>query len=426
MLIGVGMTLLVGFDSAWTPGNSGAIAGLLQDDSGAFQEIDLPHVVDFAEAERLILRWQGQFQPNRTLILLDQPTVVVNPTGQRPVESIVSPSVSLRLGGMQPASQSRSEMFGAAAPVWTFLARFGGAADPLRLTDGTCVIETYPVLALIALKLLRDGRGTAGILPKYNPQRTKTFSRSDWKFVCEGAAEFLAHHSAPGLAAWLAEAAPKTDPKKSDQDRLDACLCLLVAVLLQQGRECLMVGNLATGYIVVPNEPALLTELERRCMKTGRAPADWLRVFRVPAPSADAAEAPPVPLGSQRAGISPLTQNDKPTPPPPAAIQIRGTTAAKVAWTLPKMAALLDRHHQRATYGAVAGILGVLPRGVMSGRPKSPAFSWIVAATGPDRGRPTGYSDHQIHPECLRQFRENRGCVIDRPEELRNWLHCST
>ncbi|HXI38505.1 MAG TPA: DUF429 domain-containing protein [Bryobacteraceae bacterium] len=426
MLIGVGMTLLVGFDSAWTPGNSGAIAGLLQDDGGAFQEIDLPHVVDYAEAERLILRWQGQFQPNRTLILLDQPTVVVNPTGQRPVESIVSPSVSLRLGGMQPASQSRSEMFGAAAPVWTFLARFGGAADPLQLTNGTCVIETYPVLALIALKLLRDGRGTAGILPKYNPQRTKTFSQSDWKFVCEGAAEFLAHHSAPRLAAWLAEAAPKTDPKKSDQDRLDACLCLLVAVLLHQGRECLMVGNLATGYIVVPHEPALLTELERTCTKTGRAPADWLRVFRVPAPSADATEAPPVPLGSQRAGISPLTQNDKPTPPPPAAIQIRGTTAAKVAWTLPKMAALLDRHSQRATYGAVAGILGVLPRGVMNGRPKSPAFSWIVAATGPDRGRPTGYSDHQIHPECLRQFRENRGRVIDRPEELRNWLHCST
>ena len=54
MLIGVGMTLLVGFDSAWTPGNSGAIAGLLQDDGGAFQEIDLPHVVDYAEAERLV------------------------------------------------------------------------------------------------------------------------------------------------------------------------------------------------------------------------------------------------------------------------------------------------------------------------------------------------------------------------------------
>jgi predicted RNase H-like nuclease len=134
---------------------------------------------------------------------------------------------------MQPASQSRVEMFGAAAPVWNFLRCFGGAADPLRLTDGTQVIETYPVLALIALRWLQNGRGVSGILPKYNPQRMKTFSSSDWRFVCEHAAGFFACHSTPCLAEWLSEAAQETVPKKSDQDRLDACLCLLVAIWLQ-------------------------------------------------------------------------------------------------------------------------------------------------------------------------------------------------
>src|SRR5205823_13594430 len=96
--------------------------------------------------------------------------------------------------------------------------------------------------------------------------------------------------------------------------------------------------------------------------------------------------------------------------------------ASEAAWTLQKIGARLDGHCQRATYGAVAGILGVVPRGVMNGRPKSSEYSWIVAATGPGQGMPTGYSEHQIHPECLRQVRERRGGVIDRAEELREWL----
>jgi hypothetical protein len=99
--------------------------------------------------------------------------------------------------------------------------------------------------------------------------------------------------------------------------------------------------------------------------------------------------------------------------------------ATKGAWTLPKIAAMLDRHRQRATYGAVAGILGVLPRGLMNGRSKSPEYSWIVAASGADRGRPTGYNDHEVHPECLRQIRESRRGVITRSEELLNWLYRS-
>jgi predicted RNase H-like nuclease len=170
IVVGEGMILVVGgFDSAWTPGNSGATAGLLLTGGGGFREIGPPQVVSYSEAEQLILDWQWQFGPNRTLVLLDQPTIVVNPTGQRPVEGLVSPSVSLRLGGMQPASHSRIEILGAAAPVWNFLRRFGGAADPLRLTDGTQVIETYPVLVLIALRWLQNGRGVSGILPKYNP-----------------------------------------------------------------------------------------------------------------------------------------------------------------------------------------------------------------------------------------------------------------
>jgi hypothetical protein len=42
-------------------------------------------------------------------------------------------------------------MFGAEAPIWPFLRRFGGPENPLKPVADTRVFETYPVLALIEL-----------------------------------------------------------------------------------------------------------------------------------------------------------------------------------------------------------------------------------------------------------------------------------
>jgi hypothetical protein len=85
----------------------------------------------------------------------------------------------------------------------------------------------------------------------------------------------------------------------------------------------------------------------------------------------------------------------------------------------------LDAHKQRATYKAVAELVGVLPIGLMSGRSKTPKFSWVVAATtGSEsrRGFPTGYSVNQIHPDCYRQIREGDDNIIDSADVLRDWL----
>jgi len=40
-------TLLVGFDSAWTPNNSGALIGVFRLDAGAFREFGPPLIVDY-------------------------------------------------------------------------------------------------------------------------------------------------------------------------------------------------------------------------------------------------------------------------------------------------------------------------------------------------------------------------------------------
>lgn len=172
-------TLLIGFDSAWTAAKCGAIVGAFCSDDG-IRDLGPPQTVDYEQASDVILKWQAELRPTSTIVLLDQPTIVRNDNGQRPVENIVGSAVSRRYGGVQPASIKRTDMFGRDAPVWPFLEQFGGAADPLDPASvSSQVFETYPVLAMIALGwTLPDSRAT-GRLPKYNPGRRKTFSLSD-------------------------------------------------------------------------------------------------------------------------------------------------------------------------------------------------------------------------------------------------------
>jgi predicted RNase H-like nuclease len=133
--------LLIGFDSAWTAKKSGALVGTLYSDDGTLCDLGPPQRAKYSEAEKIILQWQNTWKPQHTVIMVDQPTIVKNSLGQRPVENIVGSLVSLRYGGMQPANTSKKVMFGKAAPVWQFLNSFGGAANPLVLTSETLVLR---------------------------------------------------------------------------------------------------------------------------------------------------------------------------------------------------------------------------------------------------------------------------------------------
>jgi hypothetical protein len=87
----------------------------------------------------------------------------------------------------------------------------------------------------------------------------------------------------------------------------------------------------------------------------------------------------------------------------------------------------LNARKQRATYGAVAKLVGVSPSELMAGRPRDPTNSWVVAATtssrtGSQRGYPTGYAINQIDPECRRQIRQGSASIIQDAEVLRRWL----
>jgi len=77
---------------------------------------------------------------------------------------------------------------------------------------------------------------------------------------------------------------------------------------------------------------------------------------------------------------------------------------------------LLYRHRQRATYGAVAAVVGIAAQGIgrRLGR-RCPLNSWVVSA---HTGSPTGYTAAEMHPDLLA-----KGHIIRTGPELQAWVH---
>lgn len=100
----------------------------------------------------------------------------------------------------------------------------------------------------------------------------------------------------------------------------------------------------------------------------------------------------------------------------------------KTIWTLDEVVALLNEHRQRATYGAIAGVIGAsTTRRLMKGRTGAHENSWVVAKrtnrkAGSRRGWPTGYLESDLHPDCLHQIRTCPDDILDEVDDLRKWL----
>jgi len=85
-----------------------------------------------------------------------------------------------------------------------------------------------------------------------------------------------------------------------------------------------------------------------------------------------------------------------------------------LALSLDQIVDLLDQHAQRATYGAVARLVGHSPRSLLKGRDRGRKYSWIVNR---DTGLPTGYTPEQIDPRL-----PDSGPVLGTDAELQAWL----
>jgi predicted RNase H-like nuclease len=243
----------VGFDSAWSdsPRAPGAICAIRQV-GYQFQSVREPHLENFAGALAFI---RSVHDPNGlTIVGFDQPTIVPNHTGCRPVERVVGSLVSWLGGGVQPANRSRIGMFDVSAPVWKFLDQLGAIENPeLARTDelGLFILEVFPALALASMNGDFFGRLAR---PRYNPSRKHTFNIEHWIAVAKTASVVAERLECKPVVAWCSDLMNISRPRKSDQDKLDSIICTLVAVCwrLDPRQQMAMIGDLLNGYIVTP------------------------------------------------------------------------------------------------------------------------------------------------------------------------------
>lgn len=274
----------VGFDSAWAGHQAGAMAWVVFQDE-VLEKAPSPRLVGFADAAEIIEDLQRECDD--VLVAIDQPIVVPNDTGSRPVDFVVDSLMQHLNSHAQMANRTQPNpnryMFGDEAPVWKFMSKIGPGGysgrtdrDDRRAfvdfqaakisAETTRVIEVYPALALAGLNArFMDRRSAAS----YNPQN-KQFSLDDWKFVCGSVACSAGHFDLQEISRWVKEmeepwVSPRR-PRKLDQDKIDAALCLLIALMWRrQSHEVRVFGDLETGYIVTPTSDATRTILEAAC-----------------------------------------------------------------------------------------------------------------------------------------------------------------
>lgn len=230
----------IGFDSAWSGKAPGGLCYAILD-SDSLCDCATPVLATFDDAKGLIE--QCREDTDYTLVAIDQPTMVPNHTGMRPVEKVAG-SVQ---PGVQPANLN-SSMFNRSAPIWAFLDDLNPKEEPLeaqQATKGLHLIEVFPGLAL------------RGLLPnppkklRYNPKGS-SFSIDDWRSVAECTSAHAKELGLAGFARWAAEQSGISAPSKADQDRLDALICLVVAGKWHRGDTDTAVLGDWRGYMVTP------------------------------------------------------------------------------------------------------------------------------------------------------------------------------
>jgi predicted RNase H-like nuclease len=189
----------------------------------------------------------------------------------RPVEKVAASLISWMGGGVQPANQGRLDMFGPQAPIWRFLEGLAATENPedaRTATQGIYLMEVFPALALAALDSKFFGRLKG---PRYNLGRRKTFRIEDWHSVVAAVRSEAMRFKCEALAGWVDELNALANPRKLDQDRLDAAICLLVAVRWRLGskNESALVGDLKNGYVVSPVSPDILDRLSKAASISG-------------------------------------------------------------------------------------------------------------------------------------------------------------
>lgn len=257
-----------GFDSAWTdnPRKPGAIASVIHDNLGGFTLVP-PIPATFSVALDTINEFGTKTSTH--IIGIDQPTIVPNIKGNRPVERVVAHVIGKMKGGVQPSNRSKRGMFNDSAPIWRFLSALPHQQSPERSVKaeaGSFLLEVFPALTILGLFPVFKNRG---MLPKYNPENRKKFSLWDWRLLTDRVSRYGLDHRIEGLSVWVKGMMDLREPKKADQDALDAVICAIQAFHWWSFgyEESVVVGDPENGYMVTATSSWMRTALREKCEK---------------------------------------------------------------------------------------------------------------------------------------------------------------
>lgn len=244
---------VVGFDSAWTdkPKAPGALSIIRHSQGIARLHLE-PTLTSFSEALAIIKAERAQVA--KCVVALDQPTIVPNISGSRPVDKVAGSLISWIGGGVQPANRSNVGMFDDDAPIWRFKDDLMANEDPeqARVTDeGLFLLEVFPALALASFEPEFCRRLGA---PKYNPAVRKRFQLTAWQSVIRVLIRQGLSHTLQNFDSWCETMSREASPRKSDQDKVDAMICALVGLhwLHAPRAQSMMIGDLESGYMIAP------------------------------------------------------------------------------------------------------------------------------------------------------------------------------
>ncbi len=244
---------VVGFDSAWTdkPKAPGALS-IIRHSQGISRLHLEPTLTSFAEARAIIKAERAEVA--KCLVALDQPTIVPNASGSRPVDKVAGSLISWIGGGVQPANRSKVGMFDDDAPIWKFKDELKANEDPEQArvaAEGLFLLEVFPALALASLEPQFCRRLGA---PKYNPAVRRRFQLVAWQTVLRVLIRLGSSHALQNFDSWCETMLGAVSPRKSDQDKVDAMICALIGLhwLRAPRAQSMMIGDLESGYMIVP------------------------------------------------------------------------------------------------------------------------------------------------------------------------------
>jgi predicted RNase H-like nuclease len=343
--------VLIGFDSAWAdnPKAPGAICAMTFEE-GRPTSFAVPRLANFAEAANFIEEIDRE--ADYLLVAIDQPLIVPNVDGKRPCERVASSLIGKLRSAVQPARRggTGARFFGDDAPVWRFLDRLSPCLNPFEAraaATGRFAIEVFPALALPSLEMAIFTRGRAA---KYNPANRRKFDLADWRLVCLGAAAAARKADVEQLVEWLQSQALLDRPTKADQDRLDAAICLLIAIAWRFGSpaDAFVIGCGQSGYMVSPGSTPVV-ELLRRAADARDIPFNQIWHGETVTPTRVTTDSEPEPL------VARVTVRPNPAMVP----RLQPRIGARVtADELRELLVSVARSNSLVTYGEVAAHFG--------------------------------------------------------------------